>query len=199
MSESANRRMGESAIQRTAMCLVLLLVLCASCVISERPSFQLHILESRRYDLELGREREQAWDILQEVDLKDSVVVITENDIERYDWEEQVITLTVTASDRLNEVFTDSKYASANLDERAFIVTFDGDWLYGGAFIGEGSAMPVEYPVIYVRTRGGAVTFRVRPSHSTPAVYADLDQSYKSVIEVQEVRDHFLQLGKLSE
>ena len=181
------------------MCLLLLLGLCASCVISERPSFRLHILESRWYDLELGHEREQAWDILQEVNLKDSAVVITENDVERYDWEEQVITLTVTASDRLNEVFTDSEYASANLDERAFIVTFDGEWLYGGIFLGEGSAMPIKYPVIYVRTRGGAVTFRVRPSHSAPAPYEDLDASYKSVIEIPELHDFFLGQGKLIE
>jgi hypothetical protein len=199
MNESANGRVGESAIQRTVMCLILLLVLCASCAIPERPSFRLHILESRWYDLELGHEREQAWDILQEVDLKDSVVVITENDIERYDWEEQVITLTVTASDRLNKVFTDSEYPSTNLRNRVFIVTFDGNWLYGGAFIGEGSEMPVEYPVIYVRTSGGAVTFRVRPSHSTPAPYAELDQSYKSIIEIPELHDFFLEQGKLIE
>jgi hypothetical protein len=191
--------MNKSTNERITVCLLLLLGLCASCVISERPSFRLHILESRWYDLELGHEREQAWDILQEVNLKDSAVVITENDVERYDWEEQVITLTVTASDRLNEVFTDSEYASANLDERAFIVTFDGEWLYGGIFLGEGSAMPIKYPVIYVRTRGGAVTFRVRPSHSAPAPYEDLDASYKSVIEIPELHDFFLGQGKLTE
>ena len=56
--------MSESAIQRMAMCLILLLVLCASCVIPERPSFRLHIMESDWYELELGNEREQAWDIL---------------------------------------------------------------------------------------------------------------------------------------
>ena len=191
--------MSESAIQRMAMCLILLLVLCASCVIPERPSFRLHIMESDWYELELGNEREQAWDILRVVNLRDSAVVITEDDIEQYDWTGQLITLTPAASDRLNKVFTDSEYASVNLGERVFIVTFDGDWLYGGAFFGEGSAMPVYYPVIYVRTRGDAVTFRVRPSHPTPAPYAELDQSYKSVIEVQKVRDHFLQLGKLVE
>jgi hypothetical protein len=199
VSESVSERISESAILRMGMCLCLLLGLCTSCAALDRPSFRLHILESSWYELELGKEREQAWDILQEVNLKDSAVVITENDIECYDWAEQVITLTVMASDRLNEVFADTEYPSINLEDRVFIVTFDGDWLYGGAFSSTSSSAAVEYPVIYVHTSGSAVVFTVRPSQPTPAPYAESAPSYKSVNEVQEVRDHFLQLGKLSE
>ena len=181
-----------------AVLLVLLLGACEACSgfasCPARGRFQLHIFED---DLELGQKREPAWTRLKRMNLGSSALVYTEDDIEVYDWEEQVITFTVTASDRVNEVFTGSEYASANLDERVFIATFDGDFLYGGIFLGEGSEMPVEYPVIYVWTYDGAVTFTVRPS--TPGVYAQLAPSYKSVIENQDLHDFLKSQGKLTE
>jgi hypothetical protein len=156
-------------------------------------------LEGHWYELELGYEREQAWDILKDVDLKDSAVVITENDIERYDWSVQSITLTSAASDRLNKAFTDTEYPSINLSNRGFAVTFRDAWLYGGVFLDFGSAMPIQYPVIYTKSSGDSIIFLLRPSHPIPTPYDDLDSSYKSIIEIQEVHDFFTEQGKLVE
>jgi hypothetical protein len=60
-----------------------------------------------------------------------------------------------------------------------------------------GSAMEVQYPVT-CRVLATAPSFICVPAIQR-RLHNDLDSSYKSIIEVQEVRDHFLQLGKLSE
>jgi hypothetical protein len=184
------------------VCFLVLLGLCASCCVpitSSRSRFQLHIFRDRWYELQLGHEREQAWTKLKKLDLGDSALVITEDDIEQYDWREQSITLTSTASDRLNEVFTETGVLSVDLSERAFIATFDGEWLYGGIFLDAGSAMVIEYPVIYAWPSEGSVVLFLRPNHQLSSWHGDIDPAYRSIIEIPELRDFFLEQGKLTE
>jgi hypothetical protein len=190
--------MSESANLRIIACLLLLPILCVSCAIPERPSFQLHILATSWDELELGYEREQAWNILKKADIKDSVVVITENDVEQYNWSKQSIMLTPAASDKLKGLYG-VEYPFINLSNQGFVVTLQGDWLYGGVFLEFGSPMPIRYPVIYVESSGNSTIFHLCPSHPMPALYADLDSSYKSIIEIQKVHALFSEQGKLVE
>jgi hypothetical protein len=191
--------MSKSTNGRIAVCLLVLLGLCASScvpVTSSRSRFQLHIFRDGWYELQLGHEREQAWTKLKKLGLSDSALVITEDDVEQYDWGQHAITLTAAASNRLYEVFTETGVLSVDLSDRAFIVTFDREWLYGGIFLDAGSAMVIEYPVIYTWPSEGSVVLFLRPNHQ---LSGEIDPAYRSVIEIPKLHDFFLEQGKLTE
>ena len=146
-----------------------------------------------------GLNRKQAWRILKEKYQENTALVITEEDIEVYNWSEQSILLTPEASDRLLEAFSDSK-KWWEVEGKGFVVTQNDDWLYGGAFIPSGAAVMHLYPVIYISEQGDQIVFYVRPFHTLGwGDYQDLDPSLRHVIEVKEVHDFFLEQGKLVE
>ncbi len=193
-------------------CLVLLLVLCTSCtgVVVESPQltvrtsqeetlFRLYILADDWHQLGLGYEREHCWATLEQADLGKSMWVITESDIEVYDWTGQSITLTAEASSRLKETFSGERELYRNLMEKAFVVTFEDDWLYGGIFLEIGSAMGIRYPVIYHEVYQSQIVFQLRPFHPISAKYQDIEASLKSLVEVEQVRDYFQKQDKLIE
>jgi hypothetical protein len=190
------------------VCLILLLGSFTSCSYAtstssssgektSKPSFQLYILKEDWYQLDLGYERERAWIILKEADLGDSSFVITEDDIESYDWSEQSIMLTLEATTKLKE--STSNPSGFDMMEKGFVVTLNNEWLYGGVVLESGSAMAIEYPVIYPATYGENTVFRLRPIHPIPVKYRDLGASLKNVIEIQEVHDFFVEQDKLTQ
>jgi hypothetical protein len=182
--------------------LILLLGLCTSCSCcsDEESSFRLHILRDSWDQLGLGGlDRKQAWSILKEKYQDNTALVITEEDIEAYNWSEQSILLTRETSDRLIEAFPDSQ-SWWGVEGKGFVVTQNGDWLYGGAFIPSGAAMMHLYPVIYIDEQGDQIVFYVRPFHTLGwEDYQDIAPSLRRVIEAKKVRDFFLEQGKLVE
>jgi len=162
-----------------------------------KPSFQLHILKEDWYQLDLGYERERAWIILKEADLDSSSFVITEDDIESYDWSEQSIMLTLEATTKLRE--STSSHSGFDMMEKGFVVTLNNEWLYGGVVLESGSPMAIEYPVLYPATYGERTVFRLRPVHPIPVKYRDLDASLKNVVEIQEVHDFFVEQDRLTQ
>ncbi len=190
----------------------MVLALCTSCTdtVTEAPQltastfqqetlFRLYILADDWNQLELGYEREHCWAILEQADLSKSTWVITEDDIEAYDWSGQSITLTAEASSRLKETFSGEGNLYQNLIEKAFVVTFEGNWLYGGIFLDIGSAMGIRYPVIYPQVHEKQIIFQLRPLHPISAKYQDIETSLKSLVEVEQVHDYFQKQDKLIE
>lgn len=65
----------------------------------EKSHFQLHILKKDCFQLNLSGEPKGEWTILKKLDLSsESGFQITENDIESYNWPDQLITLTLEDS-----------------------------------------------------------------------------------------------------
>ena len=158
-------------------------------------NFQLHILKSGFDELRLGYTIAQSWQKLKSIDLKDSAMVITEQDIESYHWADHSISLYPLASAVLVNAFG-TEYVSIQLEEHAFVVSLNGEPLYGGIFLLSISPMAIKYPVIYVDTSDRSkVRLYIRPQHSLtyPGNYRN------KTIEHEGVRALFLNLGKLSE
>ena len=179
----------------------LLVGLCTSCCPGPRAkaqSYQLHILRYDLDDLGLGYEYEQVWPILLDVDLTESILTITEDDIEVYDWTEQAMTLTRKASARSQEAALEGDYFP-NWAGQAFVVTLNGEPQYGGIFEAPTSAAAARFPVIYAESEQDIVVFHLRPAHMYPIQYQDLPPSLRSIIEIPEIHDLFLEEGKLLE
>lgn len=160
--------------------------------------FKLYILQQSRFELQLGNEREEVWSQLKKIDLdKSYVLIITAEDIETYHWSEQKITLTQAATNRLDKAL----WEEIAIHKQAFVVTFKGNWLYGGVVMEGGSAAGVSYPVIYPDFSGPQTILYLRPVTSPVLIkkYRDIDPSLRAIIDIQPVHDFFSDLGKLIE
>jgi len=161
--------------------------------------FKLYVLKDSWHSLHLGSDFQEAWTILKAVKLENSLSVIDSNDIEKYDWATQVITLTKESSERLRDELSKAGIAIPLTSEKnGFVVTFNNEMLYGGIFIEYGSAMKISYPVIYPDFSSEQVTFTIRPIHSVISRYETLDTSLKERIEKADLYDFFNKLGKLN-
>jgi hypothetical protein len=83
------------------------------------------------------------------------------------------------------------------------VVSFEDEWLYGGVFSDAGSAVPAEYPIIYLQERGDNIVLAIRP-FAVPIPfsvehYQAFDMSIRSVIEIERVYEYFYELGKIVE
>jgi len=197
----------------------------------QKPDFQLHILKISRDQLKLYGEDgkfEQSWNKLKTINLSScDLFVITESDIESYNWPDQSIMLTPKASLRLVKLMKkffppieesplprrkDWFYlgmVNIALTEQIFLIVFKGKKLYGGIFIYPESARGASYPVIYSKVTAFTdleplklqIMLVIRPEHSVMGAldgYKKLDPSLKKRIELEKVRDFFQQLGKLT-
>lgn len=154
------------------------------------PPFALYVLNAGFDELHLGYTREQSWPILRDVDLSDSAAVITEEDVDYYDWSTQTLVLTPGASSR----FRDAP-GLKRLDHRAFVVVLNGRRLYGGLFLSRHSAMAIKYPVIYCTPQqGGKLHLSIRPYHS---IRAYLDHYGVQRIAFPGIRELFRRDDKL--
>jgi hypothetical protein len=194
---------------RLSACLIVVVWLCASCSRSElsttplvtatnvetEPSFQMYILEQDWMNWpELGNTFESAWPLLMEVDLAESSIwLIAESDIELYEWSQhqQTLYLTEQATGELREAFSDEELLSWSMRKKVFVVTVDGERLYGGVFIEVGSAAGFEFPVVHTVYSDNRLAFRLRSGY-----FALVEPS---ALDSQEVQDLFRELGKLVE
>ena len=116
-------------------------------------------------------------------------MIITDKDIEAYNWEDQEIILSSSSSDRL---------IGLELIEKSFIVYLGKRPLFGGSFIERGSARAINYPVIYIDKSRPHVVFQLWPIHGMFRSYRELkNATIKRRIELADVMHHFRTLGKL--
>ncbi len=111
------------------------------------PRFQVHILNQHWVS---GYTRESVWPTLKEMNWEEHVWVITEDDIEAYDWSQQTITMTHEATTQLKNSIDDEMLARWVALKQLFVVTYDNEWLYGGVFSEQGSAAGIQFPVIWL-------------------------------------------------
>jgi hypothetical protein len=167
-------------------------------------SFHLHILQGDLGSLELRSDWQTVWDIIQRVYPTTIAFSLTENDVESYDWSEQVIVFTPEASSRLISTLAGSDseklspaYATQVLGYRAFLVTLNDQPIYGGVFMLPPSAMGIKYPVIYAQLADEKFSLKIRPIHSFTG-YASVEPDWNGIRD-EGIHDLFNQMGKLSE
>jgi hypothetical protein len=173
----------------TLFCIMTVLLttsaLQADSVAQGDPEFKLIILRQDWLELGLRYTYAEALPKLEEVDLADSLMVITLDDIETYDWIWQTITLTEEATTNLLVALTSSQEPGDGIQAlndlkaslgwgnpleralytQAFVVMLDDKLLYGGIFLDAISQMAIDYPVIRSEIKDDRVVFHIMPIH----------------------------------
>ena len=142
-------------------------------------------------------EYNEVWPIIKELDSKNNVAEISGTDIEEYNWSTQEITLTTSASERLNSKISKETWFQIRVLKTVFIVIVDGQPMYGGVFIENESQAGIDFPVIYADTENDQIVFQIRPLHMCCTSYQDLELSKKQTIEYPEIYNVFNDLGKI--
>jgi len=182
----------------------------------ENSIFRIYILNEQ-----LKYSEGKLWNALKDVDLNKSIFLITEHDIDSYNWPDQSIILNEAVSDKLlKRVFkggfsrekkhTWSKFEYA-LSFKQFLVMLKEKKLYGGVFLYPGVASYAPFPVIYPKvakiTNYKPLRLKIRlilrpESESLGKIpqpsYKMLDSSLKKRIEIQEIYHFFNKLDKLT-
>ena len=126
-------------------------------------TFQIHIgLWTGEFP---GYTVESSWQPLIEWYEEGASLVIETEDIDHYDWGQQEIFLTEDAAAEYDAIHRSSM---ATFSWPAFVATVDGEPIYGGIFLFRGSAMGIDYPVIYAEPRGEHTAFVIRSTHLLP-------------------------------
>lgn len=167
---------------------------------SDNARFELHILQGTWSSMQLGYDLEPAWAALRDGYASASAFSLTENDVEAYDWQRQIFTLSSAASQALVDQFAETdeqrEHPDAALDQRAFVVTVDGDPIYGGIFLHPMSSMGIYFPVIYVTAHEGVLAFTLRPIQSVLGDYAEYEPEWHGIKDPR-VREVFEAAGVL--
>lgn len=168
--------------------------------------FQLAVLDQRIkiFPKGLGQDWQTAWPVLQTAYPSNVAYIISEHDIDNYDWSKQIITLTSQASTTILERFYVSAIDCENNDNkkacllsRAFVVVYQGSPLYGGIFLADQPmAARFQYPIIYlIFTTDEHVAFIIRPYTSITKTYGE-DDWFR--IKDERIKAFFAGSGKLT-
>ncbi len=149
--------------------------------------FEIYLIADRLIDVLPYNYEDPAWRTLLETPPY-STVILADKDIDTYNWEDQEILLSSSASERLSGL---------KLFEKSFIAYLGKRPLFGGSFIEPGSARAIDYPVIYIDRSRPQVVFQLRPMHVLFQSYRQLDTKIRRRIELPDIRYHFRTLGKL--
>jgi hypothetical protein len=149
--------------------------------------FEIFLIADRLIDVLPYDYENPAWRKLLEAP-PSGTVILTDKDIEIYNWKDQEILLSSLASERLG---------GQKLTEKSFVAYLGGRPLFGGSFIEQGSARAINYPVIYIDKSGSQVVLQLRPIHGMFVSYRELDKKIRGRIELPDLRRHFRALGKL--
>lgn len=128
-------------------------------------------------------EKDEKWEEFYQKGKLTSLLVEDE-DIEAYDWNNQAIILNESASKRVKDKL------------KNFIVILGDERLYGGKGINRISQMGVKYPVIYTETIENRTILLIRPYHDFGS-RPKLDEEFWKIIASPEVMNHFQYLNKL--
>lgn len=172
----------------TSGSLLLLLSVC-SIVPSSAPNndddFQFVILKQNWHDLQLGYHAAEALARLKTVDASGTLLVLNLSTIDRYDWNQQTITLTQAGTEALVHALAKQEAGSARIKiltelkqslgwsnplERAlyikgFVVRLQGEALYAGIFLDATSQMAIDFPVARVSVTDGKARIALLPIH----------------------------------
>ncbi len=127
--------------------------------------------------------------------------VITDNDIEHYDWDNQNLIFTEEASERMFR-----KYGRRPIMEimDIFVVTVDKKRLYAGVVSYRETAMALKLPVILPGNDKGVFILCIRPSTMYAAApypskpeYRSLSAKEIALIENPDIKKVFGEMGKL--
>jgi len=187
-------------LNKLSPALSLLLVVILSGCASYQPnkhSFHLYIMDKDWEYLKNKYEYNEVWPVIKEMNSKNNLVEISEQDIKEYNWSTQEITLTSSASERLNSKISKEKWFNIRVLKTIFIVAVDGQPMYGGVFIEKESQAGIDFPVIYPDTENDQIIFQIRPLNSCCTAYQDLENTKKRTIEYPEIYDLFNSLGKI--
>ncbi len=110
--------------------------------------------------------------------------LVSDQDIEAYDWDNQAIILTQEASKRIHD------------QSKNFITTLDNKRLYGGKCINRISQMAIRYPVIYTVPIEGRTVLLVRPEHDF-GKKPQLENQKWQALTPRALMEHFAATGKL--
>ncbi len=136
------------------------------------------------------------WETLPAPALPCSRWVLTEADIEEYDWSQQTITLNRPASARLRAAFEGG--VAVGLARKGFVVVLDGAPLYGG-FVDDLNVQPwTGAPALCIQEDGDQVTLILRPGYSCQLEYGAFSSSLQEMMERQELYDFFDGQGRLA-
>jgi hypothetical protein len=150
----------------------------------EDTRFQLDILKPDCEKLKLGHDAAAAFAILKTHNA-DILFSITLSDIESYDWDRQILTMTSRATRELAQVLSrrgkrrEDLQASVNMKEKLgwgdaisralyiqpFRVIVDLEFIYGGIFLDAPSQRPIDYPVARVGSAADRATLAFLPIH----------------------------------
>jgi hypothetical protein len=166
----------------------------------EEKAFALHIMNLKDSVGQLGYAQEKSWPILKAGFREATVLTLSVDDIETFEWSSQTITLSAAASHAFRETFkTRAPVAGDRLPNMycaPFVVTTSGIPLYGGIFLDRMSAMGIRYPVIYLNeAKDGRLTLTVSPFQTARPLEESSDR-WRSV-KLPEIRDVFAKAGKL--
>lgn len=190
------------------VCLVLGVASCNGLV--EKSEFEDHKFQialmsenvSNRWNPLLVRQ-EISWLTLQKAFPDEIAYILTEDDIEIYDWSEQVVTITELASRNLGEFLEcPEQYWTKDLiflcmDFRAFVVALENEPVYGGIFSHDTTPSIIQQPVIFVSLFDEKMVFSIRPSVGIPEEEITIIEPYWYGIKSEKIRDLFRNLGKL--
>ena len=149
--------------------------------------FEIYVLNDRLIDALPYDYEDPTWRKLLDVPLPGKVI-LTDEDVETYSWEDQDIILNSTSSERL---------IGLRLIEKTFIAYLEKKPLLGGSFIEQGSARAIKYPVIYIDKSKPQIVLQLRPLHTIFGSYKKLDAKLKGRIELSDFKHYFRTLGKL--
>ena len=160
----------------------------SSAELQTNEQFEIYVLADRLIDVLPYNYEDPAWRKLLETPPY-GTKILTDKDIETYNWEDQEIILSSSASERLSGL---------KLIEKSFVAYLGKRPLFGGSFIERGSARAINYPVIYIDKSRSHVVFQLWPIHGMFASYRELkNATIKRRIELADVMRHFRTLGKL--
>jgi len=160
-------------------------------------SFHLYIMKETWDDLKNKYEYDEVWPVIKGMDPNESLAEISEKDIKEYNWSTQEITLTGGASERLNSSISEEAWFQMRVLKAVFLVTVDGQPMYGGVFIEKESQAGIDFPVIYPDIRHDQIVFRIPPRNNCCTAYQDLENLKRKTIELPEIYNLFNELGKL--
>ncbi len=155
-------------------------------------SFQIYIGEWNKTVTEanLGYTVESSWSLLKDWYPKGATFTIENTDIDNYDWDKHVLTLTPKASSNFQSAFETHKFMLA------FVVTVNDEPLYGGLFMFHPSAMNISFPVIYEDSVDDKITFTIRPRHDVFDNYKPSDNWHG--IDNPTIKDVLFKAGKIN-
>lgn len=152
--------------------------------------------DETRYPPSLGYTVETSWPVLQRA-YPDSVIhAITLEDIEAYDWAEQTIKLNDQGSKEFSQSNVYDKEYPGMMPGYPFVAVLDGTPIYGGRILFPGSAMAIQFPVIYLTKVNDTFILAIHPFHSIFPIESD-DPAWDAIKD-ERIRAVFAAEDKLA-